>query len=344
MRITATGFVGIGRTTKVSGAEVFGVQSNFGDGQFGGMYMKTDSATGLPFYGYSLNGAISGYHYIDGNDGGKWKLNVGNGDDVLVVTPGGNVGIGTTSPLYLDKLDVRSNAGTAVSATETSIDGRGVSAEADNGSFAIGIRATSTSGLAGLFFGNVDISSTGAKAGNLTAAGNVCSANISCSSDARLKKNISNLSYGLPEVMRLRPVSWHWKDKIDDKQSFGLIAQEVAPVMPELVLHNVDEKGSLGLKYMDLIPVLIRAFQEQHTDFAQKDAEIASIKAENAALKQRNAELDARITALEQAMQQLMGQQARRINRNSPNGEETNETEGDGSSAGQALRVRSDIK
>jgi len=38
------------------------------------------------------------------------------------------------------------------------------------------------------------------------------------------------------------------------------------------------------------------------------------IKAENAALKQQNAELDARITALEQAMQQLMGQQARRIN------------------------------
>jgi len=70
------------------------------------------------------------------------------------------------------------------------------------------------------------------------------------------------------------------------------------------------------MSYSDLVPVIIKAIQEQHTDFAQKDAELRLLKAENATLREQNAEMDARIAALEQAMQQLMGQlqQAQRIN------------------------------
>ncbi len=96
----------------------------------------------------------------------------------------------------------------------------------------------------------------------------------------------------------------------------GLIAQEVEKVIPEVIQRSSDRFAPLGMSYSDLVPVIIKAIQEQHTDFAQKDAELRLLKAENATLREQNAEMDARIAALEQAMQQLMGQlqQAQRIN------------------------------
>jgi hypothetical protein len=61
-----------------------------------------------------------------------------------------------------------------------------------------------------------------------------------------------------------------------------------------------------GLNYLGLVPVVIKASQEQQTAFEQKAVAIELFKAENAAIKeqyrrllQRNAELDARLTAVE---------------------------------------------
>jgi hypothetical protein len=58
------------------------------------MYINTSSATGWPFYGYSQNGSVAAYHFIDGSDSNKWKL-VNNGITALTVTQAGEVGIGT---------------------------------------------------------------------------------------------------------------------------------------------------------------------------------------------------------------------------------------------------------
>src|SRR5262249_24108219 len=52
---------------------------------------------GLPFYGYSQANSAVAYHYVDGSDTNKWKLNVGGGVR-LTVANNGFVGIGTTIP------------------------------------------------------------------------------------------------------------------------------------------------------------------------------------------------------------------------------------------------------
>jgi hypothetical protein len=49
-------------------------------------------------------------------------------------------------------------------------------------------------------------------ASNLTVTGTFSNA-----SDARLKRNIQSLPYGLNEVLRLRPVSWQWRNQPDGR-------------------------------------------------------------------------------------------------------------------------------
>jgi hypothetical protein len=89
-------FVGVGRSTRITLSEYFGVEAPAGSGAFGGMYVNA-SAGGLPFYGYSQGGGGGVYHYVDGTDGNKWKLFVST-SVAITATPTGLVGIGTTVP------------------------------------------------------------------------------------------------------------------------------------------------------------------------------------------------------------------------------------------------------
>lgn len=55
-------------------------------------------------------------------------------------------------------------------------------------------------------------------------------------SDVSLKQNVNDYTTGLSELVRLRPVTFEWLDRdFGPDQNWGLVAQEVEPVMPELV-------------------------------------------------------------------------------------------------------------
>lgn len=78
-------------------------------------------------------------------------------------------------------------------------------------------------------------------------------------SDRRLKTNIKPLTYGLPEVLKLNPVSYTFK--ADNSRQIGFIAQEVREVMPELVTGD-ESGGKLGLSYGQLNAALVNAVKE----------------------------------------------------------------------------------
>lgn len=98
-------------------------------------------------------------------------------------------------------------------------------------------------------------------------------------SDARDKENISDLNYGLNEIMKLRPVSFTWKENPQWGKKIGFIAQEVKPVLSEVVqvgtlknkIEAKNDQGNsltpnsdkLGIYYSDIIPVTVKAIQEQ---------------------------------------------------------------------------------
>ena len=106
-------------------------------------------------------------------------------------------------------------------------------------------------------------------------------------SDVRLKQGIANLKYGLSQVMQLRPVSFQWKAGNDKRTHLGLIAQEVDAVLPEAVQKSADASAPLGMNYSDLIPVLIKAIQEQQGTLERAQAEIKTLRAETDALSRR---------------------------------------------------------
>ncbi|RDK84316.1 tail fiber domain-containing protein [Marinirhabdus gelatinilytica] len=95
-------------------------------------------------------------------------------------------------------------------------------------------------------------------------------------SDIRLKTNIAQLDYGLAEILKLKPISYQWKEqKLANEVKLGFSAQDLLEVIPEVVkthdvVFNEDEKTTktvenerLGVNYSDIIPVLTKAIQEQ---------------------------------------------------------------------------------
>jgi endosialidase-like protein len=102
-----------------------------------------------------------------------------------------------------------------------------------------------------------------------------------CSSDRRLKKNITPFAPMLDKVTALQPVHYVWRaDEFPDRhfgnaRNYGLIAQDVEQVLPELVA--TDNDGYKAIDYSKLPLLTIQAVKE--------------LKAENDELKQEVAEL-----------------------------------------------------
>jgi len=96
-------------------------------------------------------------------------------------------------------------------------------------------------------------------------------------SDMRLKTNIHTLNYGLREVMNMRPVSYNWKDKPNSNHKIGLIAQEVRSLVPEVVIGD-ETIENLGMNYAELVPVLVKAIQEQQKQIETLAKEIEKLK------------------------------------------------------------------
>jgi hypothetical protein len=122
-------------------------------------------------------------------------------------------------------------------------------------------------------------------------------------SDRRLKKGIEPLAYGLEEILQLQPVSYQWESEENTqdsggKQHLGLVAQDVRKVIGEVVNKPSGKGKYLGMSYSELIPVLVRAIQEQ-----QK-----TIENQTQALQKKNDKLQTQIELLRKRIQKLAQQ------------------------------------
>jgi hypothetical protein len=86
--------------------------------------------------------------------------------------------------------------------------------------------------------------------------GEMTAINFNSTSDVNLKTNIKTVENALETVNSLRGVSFDWKET--GKSSYGVIAQELEEILPELV-KNGEIKS---VNYDGLIGVLIEAIKE----------------------------------------------------------------------------------
>lgn len=91
-------------------------------------------------------------------------------------------------------------------------------------------------------------------------------------SDRNTKENIRNNTYGLKELMKLGTYTYNYKGNPVTQRSIGVMAQEVKEVMPELV--PTLSSGNLGVNSTEIIPVLIKALQEQQSQIEELRARI----------------------------------------------------------------------
>jgi hypothetical protein len=89
-------------------------------------------------------------------------------------------------------------------------------------------------------------------------------------SDIRYKSNIKRLTGALDTVKQLKGVTYNYKG--NERTSIGFIAQEVEPILPEVVSTDADGFKSIG--YANIVALLSEAIKEQQVMIEQLKARI----------------------------------------------------------------------
>jgi hypothetical protein len=121
-------------------------------------------------------------------------------------------------------------------------------------------------------------------------------------SSERYKTGIAPMGEGTTRLQELRPVSFHLKTDLNGPVQYGLIAEEVATIYPELVIR--DATGNVqGVRYEELAPMLlnevqkqaaeIRALKQQQEQFAKQADAIAAQAVRIASFEQKLAGIQA---------------------------------------------------
>ncbi len=115
-------------------------------------------------------------------------------------------------------------------------------------------------------------------------------------SDFNLKKNIDTIAHAMVIINQLKPKTFEYKKSsypsmnLPSGKQYGLIAQDVQTVLPELVNNNIhpaklDSVGNvivpsvnyLSLEYQQLIGIMLKGMQEQQAQIKRQDSLITAL-------------------------------------------------------------------
>ncbi len=230
----------------------------------------------------AVNHQISGNNTTIFNELGSdldLRIESNNNENVMFVDAGNDAVIfGSTGALFADGNAFNTTTLAAADAYTTTID---YVADFDNG-----LSRGTTMGLGSIEFlvdgeAELYISDTFSPTQHLTYDlgfanewRNIYAGNIFTTSDINAKKNIKPMTYGLDEIMQLSTISYELKDDPFQENRIGLVAQEVNKLVKEASKTETYKKKEDGtfesvklknikVSYISLVPVLIKATQEQ---------------------------------------------------------------------------------
>jgi hypothetical protein len=218
-----------------------------------------------------VGGSYRTYLFTDGTNTELWNGQAGNlvfatnNTERARITSGGDLLVGTTNT------SASSGVGTKIRYDASSPDISIVCSASTNSFSAYNLYSTGAGGFR--FYVGLG--------GTIFAT----STTISAISDQRLKENVQDLDAGLDKIMALKPRKFDWmagKGK-DIKGDRGFIAQEFEQVFPDLIDEWKDPapEGEEPYKSVraDLIPVLVKAIQEQQALIQTLTARVAALEA-----------------------------------------------------------------
>ncbi len=170
------------------------------------------------------NTTAVGVYAMLGNTTGSDNIAFGNGAGQGLTTGGNNMDIG--------------NPGVAAESKTIRIGTQGT----QTATYIAGIFNSSASG------GAVEVSNTG-KLGMVL-------------SSARYKRDIHNMDEASNNLMKLRPVTFRYKDDAQGIKQYGLVAEEVEKLYPELVIRDTSGKVQ-SIRYLMLTSMLLNELQKQ---------------------------------------------------------------------------------
>lgn len=313
LHVNTSGFTAL----NLSGSNTVGTWASIGNSSSGGKYyqiISTGSGNGegagklLFGYGASL-GAVSG---------------------IPMVLADNKVGIGTSSPDELldvqgninvkDAYILERTASAYVSDSRPKIFGGG-SGTFNPGDLILQARTNHSSGVGDIIFatgasnvvstkmiiqsnGNVGIGiAAPTHILHINGSGRSTSTLWAVTSDERAKQNVETITDATDLLMKFRPVTYEWKPEYKEKYQdekpyrYGFISQEAEQIIPSMVTEIVETTPSdtiYDFKVLDqepLIPLLVRAIQEQQAEIERLIAENETLKAENSIQKNDNANL-----------------------------------------------------
>ena len=126
-------------------------------------------------------------------------------------------------------------------------------------------------------------------------------------SSRRFKHQIADMGAESDVLMKLRPVAFYYKPELDETQTrqYGLVAEEVAQVAPQLVVFDKDGAPQT-VRYHFVNAMLLNEVQKQrHLVAAQQDViktqqqQVNTQQEQIESLERQNAEFQQRLSRLE---------------------------------------------
>ena len=289
---TATGALALNQNTTGS--------FNTATGQ-GAMLLSTTGnynvAIGLAALQYDVgnNNTAVGYYGLLYNTGGGFNTAVGssallsNSTGNYNTACGGDALYGNTTGSNNIALGFQAGYNVGISENSNNIDIGNQGTSADNGVIRIGTPTIQTSAFIAGVYGNM----TGLQGVPVVVDSNGNLGTVS--SSRRYKEDIQDMRDKSNGLMRLRPVTFRYKKTFEDGSKpiqYGLIAEEVAEVYPDLVARSADGQIET-VKYQLLDPMLVNELQKQHATIEAQKGTIQGQDARIRLLEERLARVEA---------------------------------------------------
>jgi hypothetical protein len=239
------------------------------------------------------------------NTVGTFNTAIGRGALQHNTTGQGNTAIGSTALFNnttgSDNIALGDSAGHALTTGGSNIDIDNLGVAGESGTIRIGTAGAQTrafiAGISGVNEGSptaVFINTTTGQLGTTAP-----------SSSRRFKKEIKAMDQTSEAILGLKPVTFHYKSDPSGTAQFGLIAEEVAEVNPDLAVR--DAEGDIyTVRYDAVNAMLLNEFLKEHRKVEQQEETIAQLKKDfRATVAQLTARLDEQASQIQSVSAQV---------------------------------------